>query len=216
MVVRLRPPGPHGNAAQRSTTPPAPFLASRRMTPANDMRQKRRSRHLSTTWWDCDVKHLPGQDIRAGSRFGESFPYVFKGRARRAGPGWPRLLASAARGMALIRARRRCRQSPGGPFQGTLRAWAPPAALRPSGPRRRRCTSPPRGPPHRLSAMAVSVRRANCKSGPSSRALQRATVKVLSRKWADEGFPSPALGHCLSRPEPVKGAWRRPFGQTLD
>jgi len=25
------------------------------------MRQKRRTRHLSTIWWDSTVKHLPGQ-----------------------------------------------------------------------------------------------------------------------------------------------------------
>jgi hypothetical protein len=41
-----------------------------------------------------------------------------------------------------------------------LRAWAPPAALRPSGPRRRRRASHPRGPPHRLSA-ATNQRQAH-------------------------------------------------------
>ena len=43
--------------------------------------------------------------------------------------------------MTLTRTRRSSRRSPGGPFGGTLRAWAPPAALRPSGPRRRRRAS---------------------------------------------------------------------------
>jgi len=46
----------------------------------------------------------------------------------------------------------------------TLRAWAPFAALRPSGPRRRRRASRPRGPTHRPGAATISARRANCKS----------------------------------------------------
>jgi hypothetical protein len=57
------PRGPHPGAARRSTTsanPGLPLHAAHKQhateTPI---------RHLSTTWWDCDVKHLPGQDIRA-------------------------------------------------------------------------------------------------------------------------------------------------------
>ena len=53
----------------------------------------------------------------------------------------------APRSMTLTRTRRSSRRLPGGPFGGTLRAWAPPA-LRPCGPRRRQRTSHPRGPPH--------------------------------------------------------------------
>ncbi len=92
----------------------------------------------------------------AWQSIGENFLYVFKGararsRAReRAGPGWPLLLGKRRARIALIRTRRRSRRSLSGAFRGTSHAWAPPAALRPSGPRRRRRASCPRGPPHRL------------------------------------------------------------------
>ena len=76
--------------------------------------------------------------------------------------------------MTLTRTRRSSRRSPGGPSGETLRAWAPLAALRPSGPRRRRRASRPRGPPYRLGAATISAKRASCKSGPSSR---RSSVK---------------------------------------
>jgi len=104
---------------------------------------------------------------------GENYLYVFKGARSAPNPGWPPILASAARGCADPDAA----QPPpvtGRAFRVTVRAWAPLAALRPSGPRRRRRASRPRSPPHRLGAATVSAKRASCKSGPSSR---RSSVK---------------------------------------
>jgi hypothetical protein len=52
---------------------------------------------------------------------------------------------------------------------------------RPSGPRRRRRASPPRGPPHRFSAATISARRGSRTGGPSSR---RSMVKLGAKSRA--------------------------------
>jgi hypothetical protein len=119
--------------------------------------------HTALTW-DFD-QQLNGR---------EKSLYVFKGARSAPDPGWPPILEAPRAGCADRCAAQLSPVARRGPFGGTLRAWAPPAALRPSGPRRRRRASHPRGPPRQLSAATISARRANCKSGPSSR---RSSVK---------------------------------------
>jgi hypothetical protein len=114
---------------------------------------------------------------------GENFLYVFKG-ARGAPGSADRRSWCAPRRTALTQTRRSSCRSLGGFSGGTLRAWAPPAALRPFGPRRRRRASPPRDPPHWLGAATISARRASCKSGPSS---ERSSVQL--RKVHSPGRP---------------------------
>jgi len=121
------------------------------------------------------------QSVTAGRpSVGEKFLYVFKGA--RSAPGLVgRRLGDRRARMTLNRTRRSSRRSQGGCSGGTLRAWAPLAALRPSGPRRRRRASPPRSPPHRLSAATISARRASCKSGPSSRRSSMKPGKITCK-----------------------------------
>ena len=69
----------------------------------------------------------------------DNFLYVSRARAARRAPGWPPPRAAPRKDDA-DRAWRSPRRSPGR-FRGRLRVWAPPAALRPSGPRRHRRTS---------------------------------------------------------------------------
>ena len=54
-------------------------------------------------------------------------------------------------------------------------------SIRPSGPRRRRRASCPRGPPHQLGAATTSARRASCKSGPSSRRSSMKPGKITHK-----------------------------------
>jgi hypothetical protein len=92
--------------------------------------------------------------------------------------------------MTLTGARRSSAGHRAGLPGGTLHAWAPPAALRPSGPRRRRRASHPRSPPHRPGAATIS-RHANCKSGhppdapvlSRSRSPSRARASLASFGW---------------------------------
>jgi len=93
---------------------------------------------------------------------GENFPYVFKGARSAPDPLSARVRPSAAR-CALIPVRRDSCPTAVGLNPGTLARRAPPAALGPGGPRRRRRAPGPGSRPRQLSAATSQRKRAPCK-----------------------------------------------------
>jgi hypothetical protein len=125
------------------------------------------------------VKHQPKSACQASAEVGQPLPpcvvRTFPTASRARGARRTRLATAPGKRHAritLTRTRRSSRRSSGGPSGGTVRAWAPLAALRHSVPRRRRSASRPRRPPYPPGAATISAKRASCKSGPPSGALQ--------------------------------------------
>jgi hypothetical protein len=146
---------------------------------------------------------------------GENFPYVFKGarsapRAWRRGWSWARCRApelgcelrpelavgrAAPEGLSLLPVRP-LRLRPKTATAGGRASVTPGTGPAPAGRRHAHRPRPARDTGAVAGGAPLKLRRptAACRLGAS---------------------PIPGADHCLSRPEPVKGAWRRPFGQPL-
>ena len=85
----------------------------------------------------------------------ENFLYVFKGARSAPGRGWPPIM-EAQRAEPADRSTASNRPPPGHRHWGTVTRRAPPADLRPSGPRRRRRALSPRGRPYGHPAVEAS------------------------------------------------------------
>ena len=153
------------------------------------MRQKRRSRHLSTIWWDSTVKHLPGQHTAPLPRTCDNFLYVLNGT-----PSAPRAVrpwAGSEHGRRVHPGRALDRR--GVPaagdwgWRGSLAAGGggpgPLLSVGTHGAGRRRSAVPPHPPP-----------------GSSRRHAPRLTA------LAEPSGRPPAPGMLLPRKLPVKGA----------
>jgi hypothetical protein len=159
---------------------------------------------------DARTMHGPrclpdARSVSAWLRCGEDFLYVFKGArsapgAWRRGPSWARCPRSGIECELSDPACGRARFARGD--SGHCRSAR--SALGRRRPRRAAGTRDPGHRPHQVAAITPTVR------GPHmtprhTPALQREAAKV-SLPVASKSLPIPGASHCLSRPEPVKGA----------